>query len=292
MIPVIMNKATAKVDWSGIIGRPPTPPGEVPRGTIGSMSKKSARRLTCALLDAPKDWGVMVTLTFREVVLDGRPALRRWMRLLRERGLGHLQWGWVREYQARGSVHYHWLWEREGLASAGLLSEVRPRPYRPGQVSRLVVGGPLERRVVDSWSEAVGDTSQEFQRFQQGGIVELLEHATSAGRYFGSYMAKQEQKTLPAGGEKCGRWWAMSEIAKPKPGKRMWLTGWPFNVPLGTVFDNRKLEGMVSDERPTITMPKHPSKVYAKRKYKTIDDESSHVQRVFRMRELRSNLGE
>jgi hypothetical protein len=250
---------------------------------VESLSKKSARRLVTALADAPKDWGVMVTLTFRERVVDGRPALKKWMRELRALGLGELQWAWVREYQRRGAVHFHWLWEGEGLSKCGLLHEADWHPVGAGAKQRIVNRGRLERICVESWCKAVGDASSEFKSFQQGGIVERLESENGAAHYFGSYLAKWEQKVLPEGAEGCGRWWAVSKSAKAERPVRMFLTGWPFRAPYAQVFDKSKLDGMLSSEPQANPMPNNASKHYAIDTKRRIQAPPSHFQRLLRM---------
>lgn len=254
-VPGIAYRRSVRLDWSKFFsaGREGGRGGV--RGKVESMSEKSLKRLTVALGDAPRDWGVMATLTFREVVIDGREPLRRFQRLMRGLGYGDLHHAWVREYQRRGAVHYHYLFEREGLAEMGLLDDSVMRPIQRKNAVRKLVGGKFERDLVHAWEKAVGDESKEFRDFQRGGIIELLEEGNSASRYFGSYLAKPEQKTLPKGAEKCGRWWWICPAAKPVPEGAVECHGYPFSRPLAHVFDKSQLSLQPLPEKPETLAP-------------------------------------
>ena len=230
-----------KIDWTGFFaaGREGGRGGQ--RGKVESLSEKSLRRLAFALGASPRAWGAMATLTFRETVVDGRKALKRFQRLMNAKGYADLHHGWVREYQGRGSVHYHYLWEREGLEARGLLGNDSLETIQRKKAQRQLIRGVFERDVVEAWSDAVGDTSEEFEAFQWGGIVELLAEGDSASRYFGSYLGKEEQKTLPEGAGSCGRWWWICRAAAPQPVDEVEVIGYPFRKPFSHVFDATKL---------------------------------------------------
>lgn len=88
-----------------------------------------------------------------------------------------------------------------------------------------LVGGRLERTVVRAWTRHAGDGSKEWDRFQAGGIWELLRTPDAAARYAAKEAGKRAQKALPPGWNTLGRWWGGYRLPKPKPGKRVNLTG-------------------------------------------------------------------
>lgn len=221
------------------------------------MSEKSGRRLVFALLNAPRDFGVMATLTFRQRVMDGRVPLREFLSFMRNSPLCGTDYAWVREYQSRGAVHYHFLFERDRLAELGLISEDKlERVCRKGKV-RWLVRGELEEWITRWWRASVGDYSDEFWSFQHGGIVELLADGDSAAKYFGSYLGKADQKTLPDDAEKSGRWWFVSPSAKPQIHSTGHLTAWHKPLPLNTVFDKQQLEEHYTLRQLEPVIPKH-----------------------------------
>jgi len=256
VVPVTIYRRSVVAHWPAT----PTKPrgstwNNTTRGDVGDLSAKSARRLLFGLANSPRDWGAMATLTFRECQDDGLPSLRRFARILRNRGFAHLHWAWVREYQGRGAVHYHAVWEKDGLQAGGFLESRFEDTVGKGGRARAVIRGPLESRIVQAWTEAVGDLTTEFQRFQWGGIVEPLKEDTSIVRYFASYLGKAEQKARPEGSKARGRWWWIDPRAKPVPVWRGYATGWPFEKPFSVVFDGAQMHDYVSSSRTQIVPP-------------------------------------
>lgn len=199
----------------------------------------------------------MATLTFRARVMDGREHLKSFQSGMRIAGYGELQYAWVREYQERGAVHYHFLWEREGLERRGHLRPEWLQEVKRRKGTRHLVRGPFEDLVVRTWMRAAGDSSPEFEDFQRGGIVELLGLTDSAARYFGSYMGKEKQKTLPDDAEKCGRWWFLCPGAKAVPVSKGHLTSWHKAIPLGTLFDKYECEASYTCADRSPVIPNH-----------------------------------
>jgi len=223
---------------------------EAVRGEVTGFSDKSMRRLVFALENAACDFGVMATLTFRELILDGRSALAIFQREIKRGPLARVPFAWVREYQERGAVHYHYLFALKELEEIGWLDKANFATRSRKGVERTIVKGPLEQEIVRAWTKATGDDSEEFRRFQNGGIVELFETKTGASKYFASYLGKEHQKTLPAGANVTGRWWFLSPEAKPIPPENVWLTDYPFATPYNTIFDASKLDGMITRQAP------------------------------------------
>lgn len=254
-VPCLIGRRSVLVNWGATAPRPSGDRSTATRGAVENLSAKSARRLTWALSEAPEDWGVMATLTFQEIVFDGRKVLKRFQRLLQGSPLEKLQHAWVREYQERGSVHYHYLWERRGLESLGWLANGNLQAIRRKGKEVSLVRGPLESLVVNAWSKAVDDHQVEFASFQWGGIVEVLQTENGAAHYFGSYLSKMDQKVLPEGAQKSGRWWYICPKGRKRVMRPGTLRGWPFAKPFSMVFDKEKLKGYLSERTPTHRMP-------------------------------------
>lgn len=217
------------------------------RNTISDLSKKSAKRLLFAIANAPGHWLAMVTLTFRWCPLDPKKVFRKWVTLMQKQGLCHKGWLWVLEFQERGVPHFHVLFVADELTPRGFTNpSYIHRISRNGKEISLL-RGPFERRCVDAWANAVGDTSDEFLDFQNGGICEILQNADSASRYFGSYFAKHEQKTLPEGHPRIGRWWWCSSDQEPQESATATLKAWPFLIPFGVVFNKTELDGCLTN---------------------------------------------
>jgi len=241
-----------KLDWSKLI--PPKRQGQSPgkRGAIGSLSRRSAQRLVFGLANSPRPWAYMATLTFRERVMDGRKQLARFQRLIASTLGSGVHSAWVREYQGRGAVHFHYLWCKEALSRCGGVTLHNICAVKRGRSSARIVRGPLDDLIVEAWCDAVGDTSPEFINFQRGGIVQEWEGENGCARYFGSYLAKQEQKELPEDAEKSGRWWWICQEAKPVPIGNAYLTAYNRDVPLSVIFDKEPLmDHVISNPKAT-----------------------------------------
>lgn len=214
----------------------------VKRGVVRNASSKSLRRCSFSLQNGPIKWETMITLTFRQRPWDCKVPFRRWQGLMPWSKRQDLGWGWFREYQTRGVVHYHVVLG-EGVLSEGfgenpLESEFVGR----GKYRREVVRGRAEYWIVSRWIEAVGDHSSEFEKFQWGGIVEILRGRDSPARYLGSYASKAAQKKLPPGELPGGRWWYLSRAATPVPRGTFKLWSWPLDYKSRIIWDYRQLD--------------------------------------------------
>jgi hypothetical protein len=152
------------------------------------------------------------------------------------------QWGWFREYQRRGVVHYHVILAKGLLAQAFGVGALVTRDVGRGKGLRTVVSGGIESHIVNRWCHVVGDTSPEFEAFQWGGIVELMRHANSPGRYLGAYASKASQKKLPDGEAIGGRWWWLAPSVKIVPRGTFVLWDWPLEYPSTVLWDFKILD--------------------------------------------------
>jgi len=184
----------------------------------------------------------MITLTFREAHSDPVKAFREWCRVMPWRKVSGAKWGWFREYQKRGVVHYHVILEKGLLASSFGLDALITGDVGRGKGVRSVVRGWIEHFIVHRWLHVVGDESTEFSAFQWGGIVEVMRHANSPGRYLGAYASKASQKKLPDGEAIGGRWWWLAPSVKIVPCGTFTLWDWPLSYPSTVIWDHRILD--------------------------------------------------
>jgi hypothetical protein len=243
-----MFKATLYRTGAVVTGweAPPKPIGakEGVRDIIEDMSPKSRRRCAFAFSNSPRDWGVMATLTFEKQPKDCKAGLAKFSRGIRREFGADLQWGWVMEFQSRGVVHFHVFFERLAFEARGWLHPAHVEIFRRKGKYVDILRGPAERFIVDLWCSASGEKSDRFVRFQRGGIVEILRSPEAAGRYVAKEASKRQQKRLPEGVDKAGRWWWLSPAGKPQPEKVIQLDPhrWPFPFATTTVFERSKME--------------------------------------------------
>lgn len=198
-----------------IIRKGPPKPGAPRRGSISDMSLKSRLRAAYQFGNAPRAWGVMVTLTFPAQPEQPKDALVRWRRAMRDILRPDVQWGWIMEFQTRGVIHYHVFIERSSLLSDGLLwPHCIRRVMRHGRATDLV-GGRLEYLCVTRWLACLPVITAEAEAFNWGGIVELMRTPEAAGRYIAKEAGKRHQKKLPEGVEAAGRWWWLNPRFNP-----------------------------------------------------------------------------
>lgn len=198
-----------------IIRTRPAPPNRSPRGCIGDMSAKSRLRAGYRFGNAPRPWGVMVTLTFPDQPAHPKEHFARWCRRMRDILSPDVQWGWLMEFQTRGVIHFHVFIERDALSRSGLLwPHCIRRVVRHGRATDLV-GGRFEYLCVTRWLEELPGRSPDADAFNWGGIVELLRTPDAAGRYIAKEAGKRAQKRLPEGVEAAGRWWWLNPAFPP-----------------------------------------------------------------------------
>ena len=222
--------------WPSFGGRPRPPRGEIESQTVRSMI-----RARFSLQNSPADFELMTTLTFRVGHSDPKAALRQFCV---EMGYGQVSsepWGWVMEFQRRGVVHFHLVSTYAHLALAFPGKPHRFDPLHRGRTSRLVLRGSVGKEIAQIWIKAVGDRTSEFRRFQEGGIVEAVAKPELTAVYLSSYLGKAEQKQLPSDHPNLGRWWWLSQGARPKPESEATLFKWPFDRVHHLVFDKSRI---------------------------------------------------
>jgi hypothetical protein len=151
------------------------------------------------------------------------------------------------EYQSRGVVHYHIFFSASFVHSNGV---VRPEwlqsVVRRGRATSIL-RGVFDAWCVGAWVRSVGDTSDEFTAFQQGGICEMLRTPDAAARYVAKECSKREQKALPEGIDGGNRWWWLSPEGQPRPEATGVLFDYPLAVPLSRIFDKSQLAANIGN---------------------------------------------
>lgn len=210
------------------------------RGQIHDLSRRSRLRCAWLLSNAPRDWGAMAVLTFREQPSHPKVALKKFVRRFRVRFGQNIQWAWIMEWQMRGVVHFHLFFERDFVQSFQHDIQV---VRRRGQIVNLI-RGEFDNWIVKNWIECVGDRDVRFIRFQKGGVLEMLRSADAAGRYVAKEAGKRQQKQLPDGVECAGRWWWLSRVGKPIASRSFDLkpNEWPWPVAYRHLFDVADLQ--------------------------------------------------
>lgn len=162
------------------------------RGSIRSFSRASQRNLAMKAANVPAVFMSLVTLTYHGVALADEPEDVRNLRIARraKRDLNRFlsstrrvlgRYLWVMEFQRRGVVHFHALCER--------------------QVSRELVSLAWCRA-----TEEIGDLAA----MRYSVRVDPVRDQMAARSYVGRYLGKVDQKNLPPGIERAGRWWGSS----------------------------------------------------------------------------------
>ena len=211
------------------------------RGIVRSMSARSMIRASFQISNSPADFDLMTVLTFRQAHPNPKECLRAWCLKIGLNTPAGTPWGWAMEYQERGIVHYHIIHTLTHLRDR--YDKWPPRwniVMRKGHY-RSVLQGNLGRHLQNEWIKTVGDTSTEFRRFQYGGITERMDRPDLTARYLGGYIGKAAQKMLPDSEPPNGRWWWLSEAARPIVGKTYVLDNYPLDRPHHLVFDKAKL---------------------------------------------------
>jgi hypothetical protein len=155
-------------------------------------------------LNGPWENGSMLTLMYHGAYnyssggaideLDFRKSKRHlnaWLQNLRDRNIQYL---WADEFQRRGVVHYHVIMDRR-FDDCALWDDKGKNSWRP---------------LMESWLRITG------QDEDKAAVDVALHQATYThwnvfGRgYLSKYLQKSEQKGLPQGVRRFGRWWGCS----------------------------------------------------------------------------------
>jgi len=213
------------------------------RGIIRNATVRTLIRAGFAIANAPVDFDLMTTLTFRERPAEAKKALRAFCSSETIKPMLGAAWGWVQEFQERGVVHYHLLHTKEALAGHWEPGDTPWRTVGKGKRARTVLGGLAEQDIAEEWMSATGDNSYKSHRYNFGGITEVMRDPAAAGAYLGNYFSKMGQKQLPEDEPPQGRWWWLHPSLAAKPIGESILLEWPFDRPHHLVFDKRKLPG-------------------------------------------------
>lgn len=241
------------------------------RGIIQSMSSRSMIRAGWQIANSPCDFDLMTTLTFRDASPNPKECLRQWCLDVGLNARPNIGWGWAMEYQGRGVVHYHVIHQMQQLTRDW--PDMTPEwdtVTRKGH-PRRILQGRMGRKLQDLWIARVGDTSSAFHRFQRGGITESSANPEATALYLGGYIGKLAQKQLPDSEVPQGRWWWLSEAARPVAGQVHVLTEYPLDRPHHLVHDKKKLlepGTPVAPPRPKNLQPGRPPKLSYRRQPK------------------------
>ena len=159
------------------------------RSSVRGLSAANQRKLAMKAANAGGQFAALVTLTYHGLAIDGEPEDARNLRIARRakadlnrflsamrRRLG--RYLWVMEFQKRGVVHFH------------LLAEL--------QVELA--------RVSLAWCRVTGELG-DIAAMQHSVRVDDVRDQMAARSYIGRYLGKVDQKVLPSGVERAGRWW-------------------------------------------------------------------------------------
>ncbi len=165
------------------------------RGEIQGFSKASRKRLAFRLANGNAQFAVHITLTYHarvdetddfavsgrnwQLVHRSKHDLNRFLSCLRSE-LG--RYVWIQEFQKRGAIHFH------------VLAEHAVRVERATTV----------------WCRATGQL-QDVHALKHSVKVQAVEDQTLARRYLVAYFGKAEQKQMPVGIARAGRFWAASQ---------------------------------------------------------------------------------
>lgn len=218
------------------------------RGIIRSMSARSMIRAGFQISNSPADFDCMTVLSFRERHPDAKKCLREWCLAMQLNNPTSTPWGWATEFQTRGMVHYHIIHTTAHLRVShphlGLRWQTVQRRGRPQSVLR----GRLGDIMANLWIRIVGDSSEEFLRFQRGGICTKMDKPELTGAYLGGYIGKLAQKSLPDWEPPQGRWWWLSPAARPVAGVTRKVVEYPLARIHHLLHDKSVLDGKLGDE--------------------------------------------
>ena len=213
-ITVEQYRRTEKIRWpcNGDGGRPEG--FEVDRSST-AQSSRSRHRAAWTFLNAETNWCLMMTLTYpAKLALDYERVahartkfLKRW-----RRKFGRSDYGWILEFTAAGTPHYHlFIGDKPGDRIIGESNVVTIE--RKGKSVDIIRGGH-DRWIANAWLASAGLTSNDSaQRFNHGGITELLRSADAAGRYVAKEASKRVQKSAPW---PVSQWWYLSRDLTPQ----------------------------------------------------------------------------
>ena len=170
------------------------------RSKVTIFSRSSQNALGWVYSQGP--WSSMLTLTYPCTYPDGETSKAQLNVVLQKLRRMHIKYLWVLEWQARGVPHYH-IWMDRRFRDCPLSEDLQDlQSWRP---------------IMTTWLRAIGEDSN--PRALAFGLHQksYIDWEVRVGNnYAKKYASKQEQKCLPPGVEKFGRWWGCSRgVNKP-----------------------------------------------------------------------------
>lgn len=143
------------------------------RGVIKELTMQSVKRLRLVLRNLPKDYNVVITLTYPKVIEDIRQSktqLNSFLQYIRRKSAGYV---WVSEFQNRGAIHYH-----------------------------VVVNKMISyKEINDVWKRILKMSDDEYVR------TEIKKVRKDISAYLAGYLNKMKQKNIPKFVKNMGRFW-------------------------------------------------------------------------------------
>jgi hypothetical protein len=243
---VTLYKSGAHIHWKGGTHEYHPPDEKIIR-QIKDMSKKSRLAASFNFANAPFPWEWMITLTRRKQPQNPKRDFDKFTRALRSTYDMCCQWGWIMEYQTRHVVHHHLFLSSDFVDRNFDRAKLRYRDVTRRRARTTLVAGTFDNWAAAEWIAAVGDTSEDFRRFQMGGIVEVFRLPDAAARYIAKEAGKRCQKQLPPGVQGGCRWWWLSKWGRPIPQGEKVLTHWPFAGFVSRVWQKDQLTPYLQD---------------------------------------------
>ncbi|MEO0852231.1 MAG: hypothetical protein AAFY15_01830 [Cyanobacteria bacterium J06648_11] len=213
------------------------------------QSRKSRIRAAWTLGNSRSPFRAMSTLTFPA---DEAPSDYEELRRMRTGFLKRAMkaypksgYGWILEFTKKGTPHFHVFWTGE-IVDAMNESEIVTRRGHDGgdPIPTEIVRGKVDARIQTWWRNQTRIESEEFLRFQAGGITEILRSPEGAARYVAKEAAKRCQKISPF---PVSQWWGMSNDLRPRKVRSHFITVSDYLDLYGDVMMAR-IFGNVSDD--------------------------------------------
>jgi hypothetical protein len=164
------------------------------RSNIGIFSSASQERLSWVYFQGP--WESMITLTYHNDFPNRKESKRQMNVVLQYLRRKNVKYLWVLEFQKRGVPHYH-VWLNKKYDDCALSIDL------PGENSW--------RGIMKTWLKAsnqINDKEAVDFHLHQKSYTDWVVNLKC--NYAKKYASKKEQKGLPVGVDRYGRWWGSS----------------------------------------------------------------------------------
>jgi len=251
----VRHKNGIRIKWQSKHFGGPHVCGE--RGDVTDQSRASRHRAAYAFGNAECEWLAMILLTWPGDAIPGGDEVKRCLRDLRRAWFS--RWGegmdaWLMEMHKSGVPHFH-LFVASGSEFGRMAVAMPTREVRRRGKLTTVFGGSLERWLVGTWLEIIGQLGNEDAlAFNRGGIIERLRSSDAAGRYVAKECSKREQKVLPSHyADGLGRWWWLNPRWKERERSKGAIDGakWKFEGPVKHVWQANDIqEALIAIQTP------------------------------------------